>query len=125
MTALLHRARRVGYGDRLGQRVAHQSLRKYVFQELDCYCHPARRSAESVPMTTSNGQRRVDDFDLVTLPEAARRIGVGERQLRQAIERGALSFYEIGGWTRIRWSEAVAWVEGQRRQHGTTNKAAP
>jgi len=79
-------------------------------------------------METIGGERRSlgqVDADLVTLPTAARRIGVGERQLRRALSRGELPFYQIGGWPRLRWLDVLAWVGRQRRQHRAANRAAP
>jgi len=70
-------------------------------------------------METISGERRslgyVHADNLVTLPTAARRIGVGERQLRRALSRGELPFYQIGGWPRLRWLDVLSWVERQRR----------
>lgn len=53
-------------------------------------------------------------FELVTLPEASRRAGVGLRQLHRARDRGELPVYQIGGWPRVRWTEVLAWIERQR-----------
>jgi excisionase family DNA binding protein len=54
--------------------------------------------------------------ELVTLREAARRLGLGTRQLyRAARDRGEIAVYDIGGWPRVRWLDVLAWVESQRR----------
>jgi hypothetical protein len=55
-----------------------------------------------------------DSPELLTLPTAARRAGVGLRQLWRARHRGELSVYLIGGWPRVRWTDVLAWIERQR-----------
>jgi excisionase family DNA binding protein len=52
--------------------------------------------------------------EFLTLPAAARRIGVGAEQIRRAVREGELSAYAIGGWRRLRWTEVLAWLEGRR-----------
>ena len=52
--------------------------------------------------------------ELLTIPEAARRLGVGARQLRRAVKRGELSVYQVGGWPRVRWRDVDQWVTRQR-----------
>ena len=52
--------------------------------------------------------------ELVTLPQAARRAGVGVRQLRRACKAGGLQLYQVGGWPRVRWREVLGWIEGCR-----------
>lgn len=49
-------------------------------------------------------------IDFLTLPTAARRAGVGLRQLRRARDRGELPCYRIGGWDRVRWLDVLAWL---------------
>ncbi len=51
----------------------------------------------------------------LTLREVARRTGLSERQVRAAHARGEVSSYQIGRWTRVRWADAVAWLERCRR----------
>ena len=53
--------------------------------------------------------------ELVTLPQAQRRTGLGRRQFRRAIEAGDLPVYLVGSWPRVRWSEVVAFIEGTKR----------
>ena len=53
--------------------------------------------------------------ELTTIPRASRRLGVGVRQLRRAIDDGQLTLYRIGGWPRLRWSEILAWIESTKR----------
>ncbi len=61
----------------------------------------------------------MDSFDtesqLMTIPEAARRSGLGLRQFRRAIESGELPVFDVGDWPRVRWSDVLAWVEGTKR----------
>ena len=53
-----------------------------------------------------------DDFP--TCREAARRLGIGLRQIQSAHAAGELPVYQVGGWSRVRWTEALAWVESKR-----------
>ena len=52
---------------------------------------------------------------LCTVPEAARRSGLGLRQLRRAIADGTLDVFDVGSWPRVRWRDVQAWIEGTRR----------
>ena len=52
--------------------------------------------------------------ELLTLPAAARRAGVGVRQLRRAAKRGELPIYSVGTWPRVRWRDVLRWIGGQR-----------
>jgi excisionase family DNA binding protein len=56
-----------------------------------------------------------DALRFVTVPAAAREIGVGVDQLRRAVRNGALATYAIGGWPRLERSELIAWARSQRR----------
>jgi hypothetical protein len=51
----------------------------------------------------------------VTIPAAARRAGLGLRQIRRAIEREELAVFDIGGWPRLRWDELELWFASRRR----------
>ena len=51
---------------------------------------------------------------LLTLPKAARRAGVGVRQLRRATGLGELSVYQVGRWPRVRWHDVLRWIKAQR-----------
>ena len=51
---------------------------------------------------------------VMTLPAAARRAGVGVRQLRRARDRGELAVFIIGGWSRVRWDDVISWITRQR-----------
>jgi excisionase family DNA binding protein len=56
----------------------------------------------------------------LTLRHASRRLGIGQRQLERARDRGELPVYVIGGWSRVNVDEVRAWLE--RCRHPT---AAP
>ena len=38
------------------------------------------------------------------------------RQLRRARARYEIATYQIGGWPRVRWSDVLEWIEGNRVQ---------
>jgi hypothetical protein len=59
---------------------------------------------------------RPEAGSFVTIPEAARRSGLGPRQLRRAIKGDDLPVYDVGGWPRLRWLEVVEWIESRRRR---------
>ena len=59
--------------------------------------------------------KRGDQTEFVTIPEAARRSGLGLRQFRRAIESGDLAVFDVGGWPRLSWESVLAWIEGTRR----------
>ena len=61
---------------------------------------------------------RPDFTALVTVPEAARRTGLGLRQFRRAIASGELPLYQIGAWPRLSWPSVLAWIESTRRPTG-------
>ena len=63
------------------------------------------------------------EFEMVTVPEAARRTGIGRRQFRRAIESGELPIYELG-WPRVRWDEVRTWLD-RRRRDGTVARDRP
>ena len=56
--------------------------------------------------------------ELITLPRAARRVGVGIRELRRTCARGKLKFYRPSdkerGWPRVRWIDVLGWIETTR-----------
>ena len=52
--------------------------------------------------------------DFITVPEAARRTGLGLRQFRRAVRDGELATYSVGDWPRLRWSQVEAWLESRR-----------
>jgi excisionase family DNA binding protein len=74
-------------------------------------------------MARKKGQRRryAHDVDqaapnFVTIPIVVERTKLGDKQIRRAVERGELRSYKIGSWTRLLWSDVIAWVECHRRQ---------
>ena len=52
--------------------------------------------------------------ELLTRPRAARRAGVGLRQILAACASGDVPTYRIGGWPRVRWDEIQSWINAQR-----------
>jgi excisionase family DNA binding protein len=46
----------------------------------------------------------------VTVRGAARRAGVGLRQLQRAIDAGHLAAYQVGGWRRVKWTDVTSWL---------------
>ena len=54
---------------------------------------------------------RAPEGDILTIPQAARRLGVDPKLLRRARDERRLAVYQIGDrWQRVLWSEVVAWV---------------
>jgi excisionase family DNA binding protein len=49
-----------------------------------------------------------------TIPQAAKRLGIGRRQLNRAIDAGDVAVYQVGGWRRVRWESVIRWIESQR-----------
>lgn len=58
--------------------------------------------------------KREEQIQFVTIPEAQRRLGV-RRPLRQAIDRGELPVFDVGGWPRLSWRDVLAWIESTKR----------
>jgi len=58
---------------------------------------------------------RNDIPEFMTTRSAARRAGVGLRQINRAIASGELPVYAVGGWDRVRWSEVIAWIETTKK----------
>jgi excisionase family DNA binding protein len=46
----------------------------------------------------------------ITVRGAARRAGVGLRQLERAIDAGHLPAYQVGGWRRVKWTDVTSWL---------------
>ena len=59
--------------------------------------------------------KRTETGELCTVPEAARRAGVGLRQIRRAIDSGEIEVYEVGGWPRLRYRSVQEFIERRRR----------
>jgi excisionase family DNA binding protein len=53
-------------------------------------------------------------IELVSIPEAARRLGIGLRQMKRAVRCGELPVFAIGGWPRLRWRDVLAWISTRR-----------
>ena len=51
--------------------------------------------------------------ELLTIPCAAKRLGIGRRQIERAIANGELAVHQIG-WRRVRWTELLRWIDSQR-----------
>lgn len=52
--------------------------------------------------------------DLLTVPELARATGIGERTLREAIDRGALNAYRPGLRSlRVFWGDFLDWIRSR------------
>lgn len=50
-----------------------------------------------------------------TIRAAARRVGIGERVLREAVRRGEVPIYRApGAWPRVAVAEVVAWLRAYR-----------
>ncbi len=51
---------------------------------------------------------------LMTIPVAARRAGIGVRQLRRAVRFEEVEAVMVGSWPRVRWESVVRWIGSQR-----------
>jgi hypothetical protein len=51
---------------------------------------------------------------LMTIPTAARRAGIGVRQLRRAVQLNDVKAVMVGSWPRVYWDSVVGWLYGQR-----------
>jgi excisionase family DNA binding protein len=52
---------------------------------------------------------------LITVRQAARRLGLGRHILFRAGEAGELDIIDVGGWARVRFSAVLQWLERSRR----------
>jgi hypothetical protein len=71
---------------------------------------PGARQARFAVATESEGSAT----ELLTIPGASRKAGVGVHQLRKATKRGELAVYKVGAWPRVRWREVLRWIDAQR-----------
>ena len=55
--------------------------------------------------------------ELLSIPQAARRLGIGRKQLDRAIREGELGVVVLG-WPRVSLDELRAWVASRRRTRG-------
>jgi excisionase family DNA binding protein len=56
-----------------------------------------------------------DAEKLLTVREAARRLGLGRHTLFKACERGELTIFDPNGWARVKLSDVERWLERTRR----------
>ncbi len=50
----------------------------------------------------------------MTIPKAAKRAGIGVRQLRRAVRFEEVEAVMVGSWPRVRWESVVRWIWSQR-----------
>jgi len=53
---------------------------------------------------------------LITLPQAARQLGIGVRQLQAARSAGDLPTYRVGAWPRVMVRDVSAWLDSRRER---------
>jgi hypothetical protein len=51
---------------------------------------------------------------LMTIPTAARRAGIGVRQLRRAVQLNDVKAVMVGSWPRVYWDSVLRWIGSQR-----------
>jgi predicted SprT family Zn-dependent metalloprotease len=51
---------------------------------------------------------------LMTIPKAAKRAGIGVRQLRRAVRLEDVKAVMVGSWPRVHWESVVRWIGSQR-----------
>ena len=76
-------------------------------------------------MIRSEMERMPSTPVLVTKPEAARRAGVGLRQIRRAVAAGEIPEFSVGSWPRVRWCDVEAWIARRRRDDAEAPATAP
>lgn len=54
------------------------------------------------------------ETELMTRPAAAKRAGIGLRQLKRAVADGRVPAFLIGARLRLRWRDVVAWIDSTR-----------
>lgn len=62
---------------------------------------------------------------LITLEEAARRLGISRRTLQRVIDERQIPFYNLAATgkkrlTRLNWDEVLEWVQKERRVEPTS-----
>lgn len=63
--------------------------------------------------------------EFLTLPAAARRAGVGLRQIHRARNNGEIAVFRVGGWNRVRWRDVLDWIEERRESiDGSINRSS-
>jgi hypothetical protein len=82
------------------------------------YHRGGKASEEGMPKAHGNPEPRSlgssGDPMLMTIPRAARRAGIGVRQLRRAVRLEDVEAVMIGNWPRVRWDSVVRWIGSQR-----------
>ena len=63
---------------------------------------------------TTTVRLHLPEPELLTLPVAARKAGVGVRQVYRAVAQGEIPTFRIGGWPRCRWRDVQRWIDAQR-----------
>ncbi len=58
---------------------------------------------------------RRDSSLFVTIRQASRLTGIGQRQLRRAITAGELEVFDVGAWPRLSWSTVLDWLHSKKR----------
>lgn len=71
-----------------------------------------RLKARSLRARGDSGRVKVPE--LLTIPRAAQRAGLGVRQLRRATKVGELDVYQVGNWPRVRWRDVLGWIEAHQ-----------
>ena len=65
--------------------------------------------------------KNANDRDVLTIPEAAKRLGVCPKLLRRARDERKLPVYRIGTrWDRVLWPEVLTWLRGHRPRPSDT-----
>jgi excisionase family DNA binding protein len=59
---------------------------------------------------------RPPESRLITLPQAARQLGIGLRQLQAARVAGELPVYRVGAWPRVTMRDVDSWLDGRRER---------
>ncbi len=89
---------------------------------LNALVHDVRRAADRIEAAASAGP------EFTTVTDAASRIGVGEKALRGAVNRGEVPVYNLGtmagGRRRVRLDEVRAWAISTRVDPKANARAA-
>jgi len=70
--------------------------------------------------------KRTSATEYETLPQVARRLGIGIKTLRRAAKEGAIPVYYAGtSWPRVKFTEAEAWLRSTRAKPRARAGPAP